>query len=194
MCGSSSMDSQIRFVKAGGKPLYNSLLEIIRVGFSLTKPTLVLELLHTIFCKKYLVDTRKKWPAYLASVCYEKNWYLYSFIQIPWTAFLLASANQTLLLEFLLSGCKNPDSGTRNANVHTAVHIHCEFLILIWARHQLSPFSPKGLLVHGPNGWPTKLESLSCYIRIHPCCKNGSCEIIQRLFETFGRQKSCMIE
>ena len=31
-------------------------------------------------------------------------------------------------------------------------------------------------------------------VRVHPRCKNGSCEIIQRLFETFGREKSCMIE
>ncbi len=28
-------------------------------------------------------------------------------------------------------------------------------------------------------------------VRVRPSCKNGSCEVIQRLFETFGREKSC---
>ncbi len=32
------------------------------------------------------------------------------------------------------------------------------------------------------------------YVRVHPRCKNGSCEITRRLFETFGREKSCVIE
>ncbi len=36
-------------------------------------------------------------------------------------------------------------------------------------------------------------ESALCKVRVHTSCKNGSCEIM-RLFETFGREKSCMSE
>ncbi len=32
------------------------------------------------------------------------------------------------------------------------------------------------------------------YVRVYTRCKNDSCETIQRLFEMFGREKSCMIE
>ncbi len=31
-------------------------------------------------------------------------------------------------------------------------------------------------------------------VRVHIRYKNGACEIIQQFFETFGREKSCMIE
>ncbi len=31
-------------------------------------------------------------------------------------------------------------------------------------------------------------------VRVHTRYKNGSCEIIQQFFETFGHEKSCMIE
>ncbi len=38
----------------------------------------------------------------------------------------------------------------------------------------------------------TKVSALD--VRVHTRYKNGSCEIIQQFFETFGREKSCMIE
>lgn len=50
--------------------------------------------------------------------------------------------------------------------------------------------------IHPGTGQPLNqtADKPLCYARVHTRCNNGSCEFMQRLFETFGRENICTSE